>query len=500
MLVACLAGTGAVVTDGFPNPATDAAAQWYLTQDNAWSFWPARPALAPIKVAVIDSGIDYGHPEFAGRIVAGRSFVGGSWKRDTDGHGTFVAGEIAADPINGIGIAGLAFNAELLIAKVVTPDDSVSLPGEIEAIRWAADRGARVINLSLGGVRDPLNARLDTHSAAEQSAIAYAYSKGAIVVAAVGNGSESPATPWDYADYPAALPHVIGVGAIRRNGSVPAYSNRDALYVDLVAPGDGILSTVPRNLVDTSSPSCTGNPYSNCGPFEYRNAIGTSFAAPQVSAAAALVLGEDPTLTADQVSWLLERSAADMKPSTGCAQCALGRDRYTGWGRLDVAHALRMLTAGIRLPPPDRYASNDGNGRFAQRFGPARTITASVDFWDDPADIYAITLPTGRGLFARLTPKAPNQEARIALVLWKPGRYPVAQTPPPPGRQAALAITVHGQQRIAFEVRSGGTYYIEAKLNTRTYYPVVYTLAIATRAGHVRAPSNGSTGTRKVHS
>src|SRR5207247_3171482 len=98
-----------------------------------------------VKVAVVDSGIDYGHPEFAGRILAGRSFVGGSWKRDTDGHGTFVAGLIAADPANGQGIAGMAFNAKLLIAKVVPPDDSgVNLQAEVRSEEHTSELQSRV--------------------------------------------------------------------------------------------------------------------------------------------------------------------------------------------------------------------------------------------------------------------------------------------------------------------------------------------------------------------
>ena len=132
-------------------------------------------------------------------------------------------------------MAGLAFNARLMIAKVVGPDGTVSLPAEVAAIHWAVDNGARVINLSLGGVRDPLRPQLDTYSALEEAAVEYAYAHGVVVVAAVGNGPQSPATPW-----PAALPHVIGVSAMRRDGSVPDYSNRDAVYNDLAAPGDGI--------------------------------------------------------------------------------------------------------------------------------------------------------------------------------------------------------------------------------------------------------------------
>ena len=257
------------------------------------------PSLAPVKVAIIDSGIDGSHPDLAGRVVAAKSFVGGSPYHDEQGHGTFVAGEIAANPTNGIGMAGLAFNARLIVAKVVAADGEVSLPAEVAGIRWAVDQGARVINLSLGGVRDPLNPSLDTYSPLERAAVEYAYSKGAVVVAAVGNGTQSPSTPWRYAAYPAALPHVIGVSAVRRDGSVPDYSNRDAVYVDVAAPGDDMFSTIPSNLVADDS-GCT-DPYSDCGPFELRDAIGTSFAAPQVSAAAALLLGVDPSLTPDQV-------------------------------------------------------------------------------------------------------------------------------------------------------------------------------------------------------
>ncbi len=98
----------------FDNTEPDAAQEWYLTQDNAWSHWGTMPHLTPVKVAVIDSGIDAGHPEFKGRIAAGISFVGSSWRTDSCGHGTFVAGEIAANPTNGVGIAGIAFNASLL--------------------------------------------------------------------------------------------------------------------------------------------------------------------------------------------------------------------------------------------------------------------------------------------------------------------------------------------------------------------------------------------------
>jgi hypothetical protein len=462
----------------FANTEPYGPRQWYLTQDRAWDFWPTMPDLATVKVAVIDSGIDYSHPEFRGRILAGKSFVGGSWKRDTDGHGTFVAGEIAANPTNGVGIAGLAFNAKLLIAKVVQQDGSVSLLGEVRAIRWAIAHGAQVINLSLGGVRDPVDPSLDSYSVLEQRAVGYAYGHGAVVVAALGNGSESPATPWNYADWPAALPHVIGVSALRENGSVPEYSNRDVVGNDIAAPGGPIVSTIPRNLVDRALPGCVGQPYSPCGPEEFRGAIGTSFAAPQVAAAAALLLGERPSLTPDQVSWLLERSAADARPSTGCPVCPPGRDRYSGWGHLDVFRALTMLAHGVPLPVPDSYEPNDDAGEWAHPFGRPRTISATLDYWDDPADFYAVKLFKGQELFAHLSPAIP---AGVRLVLWKPGTGRIEVLQQPGKSVSARSLSAAGQQRLHYTVPVGGTYYLEATLLTKTRYPVVYQLAVATR-------------------
>jgi hypothetical protein len=464
----------------FGNTEPLAADQWYLTQDRAWSYWATQPTLATVKVAVVDSGIDYGHPEFAGRILAGRSFVGGSWKHDNDGHGTFVAGLIAADPANGQGIAGMAFNAKLLIAKVVPPDDSgVNLQAEVDGIYWAVHEGARVINLSLGGQRDPLDLRLDTYSPLERDAIEYAVTKGVVVVAAVGNGTESPSIPWVYADYPAALPHVLGVTALRQNGSVPDYSNRDPVYADIAAPGDAIVSTVPRNLVDAAQPECTGTPYSTCGPSEFRDAIGTSFAAPQVSAAAALLLGQDPHLTPDQVVWLLERSARDVNAATGCSKCPPGRDSLTGWGRLDVQAALTMLRNGAVLPRPDFGEPNDGVGNDAHAFGPPRTISASLDFWDDPLDVYSLRLQKGRQLFVRLSA---SSSSAVSLLLWKPGTQHVEGTDVVAANQLATAVTVSHQKRLAVVVPATGIYYLEVKFVPPARARVTYTLAVATRA------------------
>ncbi len=463
----------------FANTEPDASQQWYLTADNAWAHWSGAPSLTPIKVAVIDSGIDASHPEFAGRVLGGISYVGGDWRTDTCGHGTFVAGEIAANPFNNIGIAGLAFNAELLVAKVVEPDCNVSTEGEVKAIRWAVANGARVINLSIGGTRDPAEPDLDSFSPAEESAVEYAYSKGVLVVAAVGNGTQTPKIPWPYADYPAALPHVLGVAALRQNGSVPDFSNRDRQYVDLAAPGAAIFSTIPRSLVDASIGGCAGVAYSNCGPSEFQEGIGTSFAAPQVTAGAALLLGIDPRLKASQLEWLLERSATDASPSTGCAVCPVGRDSLTGFGALDISAAIDLLGDEHNLPTPDIMEPNDDAGSMAHPFGPPRAITATLDYWDDPVDVYSLKLAAGEEVFARLGTASvvPN-----SLLLWKPGTVHVSG----PARsllpdRAALSSNVAGQQRLGYVARVAGTYYLEVKDGGASRQPDRYQLSVATR-------------------
>ncbi len=132
--------------------------QWYATQNRAFDAWTELPPLAPVRVAVIDSGIDGAHPELQTKVAVARSFVGGSPKVDIQGHGTFVAGLIAAEVGDGIGIAGLAPPAELVVAKVVGPERSIPVEAEAKAIRWAVASGARVINMSLGGLRDPQDA------------------------------------------------------------------------------------------------------------------------------------------------------------------------------------------------------------------------------------------------------------------------------------------------------------------------------------------------------
>jgi subtilisin family serine protease len=455
---------------------------WYLERDRAAAAQAELPAvLQPVRVAVIDSGIDGGHPAFAGSIVAARSFVGGSALTDQEGHGTFVAGEMLAVANAASSVGGSPLR--LVVAKVVAADGTIRPAVEARAIRWAVGRGARVINLSLGGVRDPIDVSLDTYSPLEAAAVRDAIGHGAVVVAAVGNGTESPGSPWLYADWPAALPHVLGVGAIGPFGDVPGFSNRDPRFVDLAAPGLDLVSTLPRALT-TALPGCADRGYSDCSAGAYHPALGTSFAAPQVSAAAALLLSIDPKLTPDQVSWLLERSSDDAKPATGCSRCPLGRDSLTGWGTLDIARAVAALARPY--PSADPCATSNDAGPDACRLtGSSGSIVGTLDYWDHPVDVYRVHLGAGDYLSAQVDGSKPG----IALSLWPPGTLHVADptgaTPTPLPHETSAGT-------LRFLAPMPGWYYLEARMTDERESSFTLTFVVAPRAS--RAAITSATG------
>jgi subtilisin family serine protease len=468
-LLALLVVTPAAARTAMEPTDPFAPRQWYLTQNRTYDAWTVLPPLAPVRVAVIDSGVDRDHPDLRGRIVAARSFVGGTVD-DTQGHGTIVAGLIAARLDDGIGIAGLAPAAELVVAKVVTDDGDIPIEAEAKAIRWAVDQGARVINISLGGLRDPRNAQRDTFSSKEAEAIAYAVAKGALVVAAVGNSDQAPVEPWTFASYPAALPQVLGVGALSRAGDVPRFSNRDAIYVDVVAPGEDVLSTFPFRLTE-ETPACLEQGYTPCATGEYRAPEGTSFAAPQVTAAAATLLGLVPSLRAEQVRAILERSAADLKPDGGCGTCSPGRDSLSGWGRLDQAQAVAALAG--ELPPADRFEPNDDAGEEAYRlYGPARIVRATIDFWDDQSDVYQVYLRKGQRLVLGVA-RARGQQVGISV--WRPGTASVEDLT---GQDRRLASVAGGAtERLVWRARETGWHAVHIKL-LEVGATVPYTLTV----------------------
>ncbi|HEU4974739.1 MAG TPA: S8 family peptidase [Baekduia sp.] len=332
--------------------------QWSLDGDgpmgiaSAWS----QTTGGPVTVAIVDSGIDLGHPDLvpnlwsnSGEIVGngidddangyvddvhGYDFVAGDpVPQDENGHGTHVAGIVAARGGNGIGISGTAWQARLMAVRVL--DDRATGTTETVAagVRYAADNGARIINLSLAG---------PSSSADLEAAIADATARGVLVVAAAGNAGRDlakvPAYPASY-----ALPGVVGVAASDERGRLATISDYGP-GADLAAPGQDILSTALG------------------GGYEWRT--GTSMAAPAVTGAAVLLAAERPDLDASALRDAL-----------------LGSARRTGLpveaGALDVGAALRIVIPAVswRAPAPAaagarataRTPGRSGRARIAHR-------------------------------------------------------------------------------------------------------------------------------------
>ncbi len=362
------------------------------------------------------------------------------------------------------------------MAKVVTPGGTIAVEAEARAIRWAVDNGARVINVSLGGLRDPRNPGRDTYSRLEEEAVKYAVKRGAVVVAAVGNADQAPHSPWRFASYPAALPHVLGVSALTRSGGSPGFSNRDAVFNDVAAPGEDILSTFPRSIT-ADRPGCQEQGYTPCASDEFRPPDGTSFAAPQATAVAANLLGVRPLLRAEQVTTIIERTAVDATAATGCRTCALGRDPLTGWGALDATGAIGAL-AGV-VPPRDAHEPNENAGEDAYPLyfasgEKARFVRATVDFWDDQDDVYSVYLRRGERLFTSLVPAVPSN---VVLALWRPGTSQVTGLAPP-DRRVRVSTRSGRRQRLAWTAIQEGWHYLQARLTAPSHPPVAYRLSI----------------------
>ena len=287
--------------------------QWNLPAIHAPEAWDITQGTPAIKVAVVDTGVDCGHPDLQGQCAAQANYVDYDPGpiQDDNGHGTHVAGIIAALTNNGIGVAGVASRVKLVALKALDRSGSGDTTTVAQALPDAAlTYGARVINLSLGGTdNDPTL----------QNAINRAYAAGAVIVAAAGNSGTS--TPV----YPAAYDHVIAVAAVDSYLQRAWFSNYGS-YIDLAAPGVGIFSTYSR-LIDPDYP--------------YRPASGTSMAAPHVSAAAALVLSLRCDLGPDAVASILFQTADDLGTP--------GWDQYFGYGLVNAYRAVRTVAAP--LPP-----------------------------------------------------------------------------------------------------------------------------------------------------
>lgn len=327
--------------------------QWGLFAIGAPQVWGQSTGVG-VTVAVIDGGSGP-HPDLDANLNSGQSIIdgdrtaGGDDIGGLDNHGTHVAGIVAAVNGNGIGISGVAPNARILPLRVFPADGGTSSSSDVGvAIRFAVDAGVRVINLSLGG---------DTDSLSISSAIQYAVGKNILVVASAGNDKEFAPPKW-----PAANDNTIAVTAIDRNNNVASFGQRGE-YIDLSAPGVSILSTNTTNL------PCSGV----IQPAGYGCGNGTSYAAPFVSGAAALLFSARPGITAAQVRFLLTSTATDL----GTA----GKDTTFGAGLLNLPAAFAALNIMLPMVSDPTIASNGRVNSIATGTAPTKSNSPQLQWY-----------------------------------------------------------------------------------------------------------------------
>ncbi|MFG2939217.1 type VII secretion-associated serine protease mycosin [Streptomyces sp. NPDC048282] len=350
-----LAGSLALLPSGTAYADSIRAQQWGLSAlhlDEAWRTTKGKG----ITVAVLDTGVEAGHPDLAGNVLTAKDMIGfgaGPGNRNWARHGTAMAGIIAGHGHgvgNQDGVMGVAPEARILPVRVILEDgDSARAKARstrgnalAEGIRWAADHGADVINLSLGDDSDSAHPE-----PSEDEAIQYALKKDVVVVASAGNGGDKG----DHISYPAAYPGVVAATAVDKFGVRASFSTR-RWYATVSAPGDDIVIADPDH--------------------KYYEGWGTSAASAFVSGAVALIKAAHPGLTPAQIKKLLEDTARDA-PSGG-------RDDSRGFGMIDPVAAIK---AAARLKTQNLTSASYGKKYFGSGPDPEDSSTGTTD-WAAP--------------------------------------------------------------------------------------------------------------------
>ncbi len=355
-----------------------------------------------VVVAVLDTGVDGSHPDLAGRVLQGFDVMSGrpGGDRDPNGHGTHVAGIVAAVAGNGIGVEGFASGVRILPVRVLGANGYGDDADLAEGIIWAADNGADIINMSVGGAEDMELLR---------SAVRYASGRGVLLVASAGNEALWGNQP----SFPAALPEVVAVGAVGQRDVRAMFSNTGP-YVELMAPGSSIVSTWPGG--------------------RYLYSSGTSMAAPFVSAAAALTLASTG-LRGEGLRAALASSALDLG--------APGRDVEFGFGLVDPFRASGL--AGIASSPPPSQLPG-------QLPGLPELPTFDLPPLPDPAELFAL-LPPVRDP-SELLPELPEMpDLSLPSLPALPERDGSSPLPSPVRAEVSVEVSVSGG---SFEVRLVG--------------------------------------------
>jgi subtilisin family serine protease len=274
---------------------------WHLNVLDLFSTWDITGGSAAVTIAILDSGVDPDHPDLAGKLVAGWNFYNNNPDTtDVYGHGTKVAGAAAAAGDNGLGVVGPAYANPIMPIRVTATNGWALDSAIINGLIWAADNGAKVANVSFGGVHQ---------SSGIRSAAQYFMSKGGIVTASAGNYGTD--------DGSSDNPYVISVSATSSADTRTSWSSFGS-YIDVAAPGSGIYTTINEG--------------------GYGPASGTSFSAPVTAGVTGLIFAANPDLTPQEAEQILEGNAEDLGTP--------GFDIEYGWGRVNALNAVMAAAAG----------------------------------------------------------------------------------------------------------------------------------------------------------
>jgi subtilisin family serine protease len=314
--VVTLAEDPAVAAVGVNDPKT--GPQYSLDRMRVRDAWAYTTGAADGVVAVLDTGVDFGHADLAGRILPGYDFVNNdSHAADDNGHGTWVSGIIAANANDGIGIAGISWRDRILPVKIMSANGTGDTSDLTSGILWAADHGATIINMSVGGF---------PYSTYVHDAIRYAWSRDVVLVGAAGNAAANG--PF----FPASYPEVVSVSATQTEDEFTNWSNYGA-DIDVSAPGASVLTT--------NCPVCKPIEQDISGDHGYTYISGTSFAAPNVAGVVALIRARHAAMGNAGVVDLLKSSVDDL----GYA----GWDSRYGHGRVNALRAVGGSPPAIPL-------------------------------------------------------------------------------------------------------------------------------------------------------
>jgi len=313
--------------------------QWGLTNIKAPQTWDIQKGSSSVIIAVVDSGVDLNHEDLKNRVIYGHDYVDGDEvPSDELGHGTHVAGIIGAQTNNSLGVAGVNWDCRLLIIRVLNSANYGTAANFAAGVNYAADHGAKVINLSLA--LDPPNVPNTTMN----DAVQYAHGQGCVLVAAAGNNGDTSVC------YPASCDNVISVAAVDQYDNRASYSNANA-FVDVCAPGGmgtgGALHSPTRIYSTMPSYHVTKNGEGFYNNYDYMH--GTSMAAPFVAGFAGLIFAQNPTWTNTSVKDLILSSVDHL--GSGAAGT---RNDIFGYGRINLYKAFNTTPPAPPTSPTSR--------------------------------------------------------------------------------------------------------------------------------------------------